>query len=134
MALTLVDTSSWIDYLRDRGRVEDHPLARLIDEDDAVAVTEPVAMELLGGVRDPARRRKLRRLLVRFEHLAFESTIDFAEAASIYRQCRSAGHTPRNYVDCMIAAVALRNDVDVLTNDVDFERIADVTGLKLALN
>jgi predicted nucleic acid-binding protein len=121
----------WVDYLRDPEPSPDHPLRKLISMDDAVAVTEPVAMELLAGVRDPARRRKLRRLLVRFDHLAFESTIDFAEAARIYRECRAAGHTPRNHVDCMIAAVALRHDVCMLANDVDFERISEVTGLKL---
>ncbi|MGK2879068.1 MAG: type II toxin-antitoxin system VapC family toxin [Solirubrobacterales bacterium] len=134
MALTLVDTSVWVDYFRYSGPPKSHRLAELIATDESVAVTEPVAMELLAGVRDPDRRGKLRKLLVRFDHLAFESTIDFAEAASIYRQCRASGFTPQNHVDCMIAAVAMRNDVQVLANDVDFERIAHVTGLKLALN
>jgi predicted nucleic acid-binding protein len=132
VALTLVDTSTWIDYLRDTEVRPDHPLRKLIASDAGVAVTEPVAMELLAGARDPASRRKLRKLLVRFEHLAFDATTDFAEAARIYRECRAAGHTPRNYVDCMIAAVALRNGVRVLANDIDFERISAVTGLKLS--
>ncbi|MGH2960412.1 MAG: type II toxin-antitoxin system VapC family toxin [Solirubrobacterales bacterium] len=130
MALTLVDTSAWVGFLRHVGPPESHPLSALMKK-GGVAVTEPVVMELLAGAGDPARRRKLRRLLVSFDHLPFESTIDFAEAARIYRECRANGHTPRNQIDCMIAAVALRNDIAVLSDDVDFDRIAAVTGLKL---
>lgn len=131
MALTLVDTSAWVEYLRVSESPADRALTSLIANDDEVAVTEPVMMELLAGARDPGARRNLKRLLVRFELLTFESTTDFAEAASIYRSCRAVGHTPRNYVDCMIAAVALRNDAQVLASDVDFERISDATGMKL---
>jgi predicted nucleic acid-binding protein len=131
LALTLVDTSAWVEFLRMSESPTDRALTRLIANSDSVAVTEPVAMELLAGARDPAGRRRLRRLLVRFDHLAFDSTIDFVEAARIYRECRAAGHTPRNHVDCMIAAVALRNDVRVLASDVDFDRISEVTGLRM---
>jgi predicted nucleic acid-binding protein len=127
----LVDTSAWVEYDRASGSAVDERLAELIAGDDGVAVTEPVIMEVVAGARSDERERDLRRLLLRFDLLRFDSAVDFDAAARIYRACRQEGVTPRGLIDCMIASVAHRHGVALLTRDADVNRIADVVGIEL---
>lgn len=54
---------------------------------------------------------------------------DFRRAAALYRQARSRGKTIRRTLDCLIAAVCVREDCAILHNDRDFDHLADVTDL-----
>jgi predicted nucleic acid-binding protein len=127
----LADTSAWVEYDRATGSAVDQRLAALIATDEPVAVTEPVIMEVLAGARSDQRESDLRRLLLRFDLLAFDVVADFDGAARIYRHCRRAGVTPRGMVDCMIAAVALRRGATLLSYDADMDRLAQVAGIVL---
>lgn len=129
--MILVDTSAWVEYDRATGSQVDVRLTDLIRASGPVAVTEPVIMEVAAGARDDNRERDLRRLLDRFELLRFDATIDFFGAMKIYRACRRGGITPRGLIDCMIAAVAVRNDAAVLARDGDYGQIATVVALRL---
>jgi predicted nucleic acid-binding protein len=125
----LTDTSAWVEYDQGTGSPVDRRLAELIESGGPVAVTEPLIMEVLAGARDDKREADLRRLLLRFEVLAFDSVSDFEAAARIYRRCRAAGITPRGMLDCMIAAVAWRHDATLLAKDADLARVAEVIGV-----
>ena len=57
---------------------------------------------------------------------------DYEDAATWYRTCRRNGDTVRKLVDCLIAAVAIRADVELLHADADFEALARHTPLRLA--
>jgi len=127
----LADTSAWVEYDRATGSAVDQRLTALIAANGLVAVTEPVIMEVLAGARSDRRESDLRRLLLRFELLAFDVVADFDGAARLYRNCRRAGVTPRGMVDCMIAAVALRRGATLLSHDADMDRLAEVTGIAL---
>lgn len=127
--MILADTSAWVEFDRATGSKVDQRVAELIDADGPLATTAPVVMEVVAGARDDARQLQLRRLLQRFELLAFDAAVDFDGAARIYRRCRTAGVTPRGMTDCMIAAVAWRLDATLLAQDVDIARIAGVIGI-----
>jgi predicted nucleic acid-binding protein len=132
----LADTSAWAEYDRATGSAVDQRLTALITAGataagHAVAVTEPVMMEVLAGARSDQRESDLRRLLLRFRLLRFDAVTDFDGAARIYRRCRRAGVTPRGMADCMIAAVALRTGAELLSHDVDMDRLARVAGVAL---
>jgi predicted nucleic acid-binding protein len=129
--LILVDSSVWVEYDRATGSCSHLRLAGLIEADSPVAVTEPVVMEVLAGARDDRRESELRRLLGRFELLSFDAVSDFDGAVRIYRRCRAAGVTPRGMIDCMIAAIAWRRQVSLLSHDADMSRLASVVGVKL---
>lgn len=103
-----------------------------IENDQELHVTEPVIMEVTAGAADDLRERQLRRLLMRFPLLRFEAPTDFLGAARIYQAGRIAGCTPSSFIDCMVAAVALRTGAAVLSADADFDRIAKFTALQLA--
>jgi len=127
----LADTSAWIEYDRATGSAVDRRLTDLIAHDGPVAVTEPVVMEVLAGARTDERESELRRLLIRFELLTFDTATDFEGAARIYRHCRAVGVTPRGMIDCMIAAVAARTASTVLAQDADLDRVARVVGIDI---
>jgi predicted nucleic acid-binding protein len=88
-------------------------------------------MEVLAGARSDAREADLRRLLLRFHLYRFDAAADFDGAMRIYRRCRQVGVTPRGLIDCMIAAVAWRQQAAILACDVDLDRVARVAGIEL---
>lgn len=129
--MILADTSAWIEFDRATGSDVDRRITHLIERTDDLAVTEPVIAEVVAGARTDEREAALRRLLARFELLSFDGVVDFDATATIYRRCRQSGVTPRGLYDCMIAAVAIRHSVPVLSFDADLARIAEVTTLQL---
>jgi hypothetical protein len=129
--MILADTSAWVEFDRATGSAVHERITELIASNGPLAVTEPVIMEVLAGARNEQREPDLRRLLLRFHLLAFDSASDFDSAARIYRRCRAAGTTPRGMVDCMIAAVAWRNSAPLLAQDVDLVRVCQVIGIEL---
>ncbi|CAN5871344.1 type II toxin-antitoxin system toxin ribonuclease VapC11 [soil metagenome] len=125
--MILIDTSAWIEFLRDTGS----PVCERVDELLAgeVATCDPVRMEVLAGARDDAHLQNLRRLLAQATVVPTEA-VSYEEAAALYRRCRRGGETVRRLVDCLIAAVAIGADVAVLHADADFEVLARHTDLR----
>jgi predicted nucleic acid-binding protein len=52
------------------------------------------------------------------------------EAAALYRAARRVGLAVRSSSDCVIAACALRHDLEVLHRDRDFTALAQVSPLR----
>ena len=129
--MILADTSAWVEYDRATGSTADNRIADVIAGDGPLMVTEPVLMEVLADARNDARADDLRRMLLRFGLAHFDAVTDFEAATRIYRRCRQAGVTPRGMVDCMIAAVALRFELALLSWDADMFRVAEVIGIEL---
>lgn len=126
--MILVDTSAWVEFDRATGSDTHFALRSLIAAGQAIAATEPIVMELVAGTGD---RRRARKLLRGAETIPFVSPTDFSAAATLYSDCRASGRTPRNMIDCMIAAVAIRARVPLLARDRDFEQIAAVSDLTI---
>lgn len=127
--MILVDTSAWVEFDRATGSAADTRLRGLIAAGESIAVTEPIVMELLAGARDDRRESDLRRMLLAFHLVPFDTASDFNAAARIYRRCRAAGVTPRGLIDCTIAAVAWRAGASLLACDRDLIQVAHVIGL-----
>jgi predicted nucleic acid-binding protein len=126
--VTLIDTSAWIEFLRDTDSSVCNRVDALLAEE--VAVCDPIRMEVLAGARDEQHLHQLRRLLARATVLA-TGPVDYDRAASLYRQCRRKGETVRKLMDCLIAAIAIREGVPILHRDADFDVIARHTALEV---
>ena len=126
--MILVDTSAWIEFLRDTGS----PICQRVDDLLAteIATCDVVRMEVLAGARDEQHLQQLRRLLARASTLPTEP-VDYDAAAALYRTCRQRGHTVRKLIDCLIAAVAIRGNLPVLHRDADFDVLAQHTTLQI---
>lgn len=128
--MILVDTSVWIELLRASGHAAHVTLRYHLERRSPIATTEPVIMELLAGMRTGAELSKLRARLLALPLLAVRGLADFESAAALYRDCRRKGVTVRKLMDCLIAAVAIRENATVLHNDRDFEVLARHTRLR----
>ena len=126
--MILIDTSAWIEFLRNTGT----PVCNLVDEllEEEIAVCDPVRMEVLAGARDESHLTSLRRLLARAAVIPVQPT-DYEDAAALYRLCRRQGETVRRLIDCLIASAAIRAGAPILHNDADFGVLARHTELKV---
>lgn len=126
--MILIDTSAWIEFLRDTGSVVGDRVDALLGA--GIATCHPVRMEVLAGARHESHLSDLRRLLARASIIPTEPT-DYEEAASLYRACRRRGETVRKFIDCLIAAHAIRTGSSLLHADGDFEVLARHTALQI---
>jgi predicted nucleic acid-binding protein len=127
--MILVDSSAWIEYLRDIGSTTCHRVDELLSVDAAMATCDTVVMEILAGPMGEREAVKLLRLLDRCRFFPTRPLLDSTGASGIYRACRRAGLAPRSLSDCLIASVAIENSLTILHQDRDFDLIADATGL-----
>ncbi len=128
--MVLIDTSAWIEFLRDTGS----PICKRVDEllEKQIAICEPIRMEILAGARDEKHLNDLRRLIARATLLPTKS-VDYEEAASLFRICRRRGETVRKLIDCLIAAIAIRSSVPMLHSDADFDVLCRHTALQISV-
>lgn len=129
--MILVDSSAWIEYLRETGSGVNDRVRELIGSGAPLTTSEPVNMEILAGARDRVQLRALDYFLRGFPLMQFDSVVDFDAAARVYRLCRRHGVTVRSVIDCMIASVAMRHRAAILAHDTDFSLMAGVVALEL---
>ena len=128
--MLLADTSAWVEYLRGTGSPTAARLRAAIAAND-VLVIDPVYLEVMAGTRSPAINGT--RLLLEAQHFeTLMSRQDWLAAAEIYRRLRQRGVTIRSHMDALIAAVAIRLEVEVLHRDRDFDIIEQHTTLRTA--
>lgn len=130
--MILLDTSAWIEYLRDTGSEVCESVDGLISQNQRMATTDVVILELLSGVRRGENRKQIWGLLNRCTMLPVRPLFEWEVAADLYVACQASGFTPANTNDLLIASVAIGKGIPVLAHDVDFERIAEVSALELA--
>jgi predicted nucleic acid-binding protein len=128
----VADSSAWIEYLRGTGSEVAARVRAHHDLSDGLAVTETVVMELYAGVRNAGEQRNVDTIVRGSTLLPIGGLPDHEHAAALYRTCRRHGETIRRMSDCLIAALAIRNDVPVLHNDADFDVLARHTPLQIA--
>lgn len=123
----LADTSVWIGLLNGR-------LGTQVSSDRALNLVTcgPIAQEVLQGLREnpmaESFRESFRGIPRLSDPLPFST---FQEAAEIYSHGRRKGFTIRSSTDCLIAAIAIHNDVPVWHKDRDFTAIARFTRLRV---
>ena len=126
--LLLVDSSAWVEFLRGTGSRTDLRLREALQSGD-VATTDAVMLEIVGGAKDIGQRDQLIAMLDGVEYVRQLPRTDVLAAAELHRVCRRQGITVRSWLDCVIAAVAIRSSLALLHADADFSRIAEHSDL-----
>lgn len=125
--MILVDTSVWIEMLR-RQRPLD--LERIVDFTQIVTCP-PVVQEVLQGIHDERAFRIAREAMLALPNVESPMPVEvWLEGAQLYRNARAAGAKVRSGTDCLIAACALRHDLEVLHRDRDYAQLARVVPLR----
>ena len=120
MSEVLIDTSAWIKFLRKGNDPVSDRVDQLIQAGQAV-LTGPVLAELLQGCKSEAEQRKLLRVLapIRFADV---TRGDWSTAGDALGRLWRQGITlPLS--DALIATVARRNGLPVLTLDKHFQHL-----------
>ncbi len=127
MSVILVDTSVWIELLREStGRPMGIDLMQFV-------TCGPVLQEVFQGLRAVPESRKFMEAFDALTCLANPLPKHlFARAADIYRSGRRRGLTIRSSTDCLIAAIAIEHEVPIWHRDRDFDAIATFTELQIA--
>lgn len=127
----LVDTSVWIDFFAARNTAQVLAVESSIDQRVDLCLCGVIFTEVLQGIRDDKQYKQTEAVFSNLIYLPMDQRT-FLFAANIYRALRSRGIAIRNSVDCMIAAVCIEHQAELLHNDRDFDSIADVFGLQVA--
>lgn len=121
----LVDTCAWIDFLRAR----DGRLGNQVEEalrDDRARMCGVNVAELLHGAKGKKERQQLDLLFANVPCLPVADE-DWVMAGGLLQALKAEGcNLPLS--DALIAAIARRHDLPVLTEDAHFERL----GVQLA--
>ncbi len=127
--IVIVDTTVWIDFFAGKESPHVADLESLARNKDDICICGVILTEVLQGLRKEKEYKKTRE---RFDSFIFlpMTHATFVKAADIYRFLRRKGITIRKPIDCMIAAVAIENDMRLLHNDRDFDPIEKYCGLK----
>lgn len=125
-AVILVDSSVWIDLLRDVQTPQTLALRELLPRRRA-ALAPVIYQEILQGAATSERFAKLKRYFRTLPFLNPSHPIETCEAAAeLYMHCRQQGYTPRSPHDCLVARIALEHRALLLHDDRDFELMAEV--------
>ncbi len=132
--MLLVDSSVWIDFLAGRKTKAVEYFRERLEARETFALTELIYLEVLQGVREPDKAKKISNYLRAQLLLTPRRELQtYDAAANLYRRCRAAGITVRSTIYCLIAQMAAEYVAVLLHNDRDYEHIARVEPkLKLA--
>lgn len=127
-----VDTSVWsLALRRDAPALTPHvqTLLGAIQGGETIITTGLILQELLQGFSGPKARAQI---LDRFSELPLImlDRNDHIDAADLKNHCRRAG-IQIGTIDALLARLCIRHQLTLLSTDSDFERIADLSALKL---
>ena len=128
--MILVDTTVWIDFFIGRSVSHVASLESLLEQEEDLCICGIILTEVLQGVRKESEYVKIKELFnsLIFLPMSYET---FFHSAEIYRKLRQKGITIRKSMDCMIAVVAIENNIPLLHNDKDFIPIEKYYNLKV---
>lgn len=127
--MVLVDTTVWIDFFSAHSYPHVKSLEKLIADREDVCICGIILTEVLQGIKKDSEFRRTRDLFRSLIFLPMHYS-SFILSAEIYRKLRRKGITIRKSVDCMIASIAIENEIPLLHNDKDFLPIEKSFGLK----
>ncbi len=130
--MILVDTSVLIDFFKG---IKNNPslcLQEIIKQQIPFGITSVIYQELLQGAKNKKEYELLDEYLrcQRFFH-PVDPVTSYEKAAMIYFLCRKKGITVRSTIDCLIAQVAIEQNLLLLQNDKDFVNMSPIINLKL---
>lgn len=125
--MILVDTSVWIDYLRQRKTPATRALEEIMEGGYPFGLSGIIYQEILQGAASPEDFDRLAEYFgsQRFYHPA-DPVESYAAAGELYCRCRREGVTIRSTIVCLIVQIAIEHDLSLLQSDRDYVAIQTV--------
>ena len=130
--MILVDTSVLIDLFKGASNGPANRMREVLGHHIPFGITSVIYQEVLQGAKSDKEYNLLRDYLSsqRFFHPQ-DAMKTYEDAARIYFSCRKKGVTIPSTIDCLIAQIALEQDLALLHNDRDFDAMAPIIKLRL---
>jgi predicted nucleic acid-binding protein len=130
--MIFVDSSVWIDYLRDLETPQTKKLDLILSK-ERVVIGDLVIAEVLQGCTDLKIFNETVLLLQRADFVIIGGYHLALEAARNYITLRSKGVTVRKTIDTLIATRCILSGFELLHNDRDFLPFEEHLGLKCVI-
>jgi predicted nucleic acid-binding protein len=130
--MILVDSSVWVDYLRDLDTPQTRQVEALVGR-ESLAVGDLVLTEVLQGCTSDRTFNLTLALLSELEFVTIGGTEMAIEAARNFRKLRAKGITIRKTIDTLIATRCIQDDIPLLYADRDFDPFVTHLGLRSAM-
>lgn len=121
--MVIVDTSAWIEYLRDGVPSVVAKVDRCLDR-DLVGIGDLIYCEVMQGIRSPRERAEVSSLLLSLPHFELVGFGIAEKSAANYRLLRSHGVTVRKTIDVLIGTFCAEHGFQVVHHDSDFDLMA----------
>ncbi|MGV3635918.1 MAG: type II toxin-antitoxin system VapC family toxin [Pseudorhodoplanes sp.] len=128
--MIVVDSSVWIDHLRDVQNTAVRTL-RTIDEPQDIIVGDLVLLEVLQGARNAHHAAIIEQNLRQFRIESMLGMELAVQAARNFRLIRERGVTIRKTVDLIIGTFCIMHGHVLLHTDRDFQPMIDHLGLRV---
>ena len=130
--MILVDSSVWIDYFRGAITAQTETLDRLLGR-EPLAIGDLILVEVLQGFDRERDFNQARELLTSLTLVELGGGDIAVQAARNFRLLRRLGITVRKTIDTVIATRCIRNGLDLLHDDRDFDPFVQHLGLRVVL-
>jgi predicted nucleic acid-binding protein len=135
MEIAVFDTSVWINLDKNVKNMETFLLEEYVQYfPDRLYLTPTIIQEILQGSRTIAEFDYKKRVLNDFNKFDDNWIETSIASAKLYFDLRKKGVTIRKSTDCLIAQIAIQNDVLLVHNDTDFDQIAKNSELRTFKN
>ncbi len=128
--MVLIDTSVWIDFFSSKPSPQANRLETLIRDEEDICICGIVLTEVLQGIKHEKEYQKTKTFFKELVYLPINYST-YLKSAEVYRTLRKKGITIRRVLDCLIASVAIENNISILHNDKDFFQIEKHCQLKI---
>ena len=129
--MILVDSSVWIDHLRDTVTGPVSQLRSLISSEELL-VGDLILCEVLQGLRTDAEAALVEDALREFEVVPLVDAELAVKAAANYRFLRRRGITIRKTIDLLVGTYCIERGHTLLHSDRDFAPMESLLGLQTA--
>lgn len=130
--MILVDTSVLIDFFKGNTNKAVEKLNNIIEQNIPFGITPYTYLELLQGTKTENEFKLLDEYLSTQIFYQLKHPIkSFSEAAKIRIKCKKIGITINSTIDFLIVQTAIDNNLFLLHNDKDFDKISKIIELKI---
>ena len=130
--MILVDTSVLIDLFKGAFNGPANRMREVLGHNIPFGITSVIYQEVLQGAKSDKEYNLLRDYLSSQRFFYPQDAMKtYEDAARIYFSCRKKGVTISSTIDCLIAQIALEQDLALLHNDRDFDAMAPIIKLRL---
>ncbi len=121
----IFDTSVWINFFKGNNSDQTRLLVYLLENDLPVYYCPVISQEVFQGIKKDSELEEVKEVFTVLDKLVEDPYQAATGAAEIYRNLRKKGITIRKGNDCLIAWYGIKNDLEIIHCDRDYDMIKD---------